>query len=141
MGSCSWWFGWVLTVVISLFAFWLSKDNNYQPYDIAAVWTTIEESTRQQILADYHAAGKTLRVSVLGSSDYPLKYGGDPTTIAQKVASFVNQYGLDGVDVRVDAALSSLADHPSRLTTRTATRSIPPAMARTSYHPHEDSSA
>lgn len=122
-----------LIASISLLAFWMSKDNKYLPYDVATVWTTVDEATRAQILADYHAAGKTLRVSIFGSNDYPLTYGGDPTTIAQQVASFVKQYSLDGVDVGVCALeRDGLADDSPRLTTRTAIRSMPPVTERTS---------
>lgn len=78
-----------------LLAFWLSAG----VWDAAYIWTSLDEATRKSTIDAYHAAGKTIRVSLFGATEYPLLSGGDPVDIGNKVADFVKQYNLDGVDV------------------------------------------
>ncbi|KZV81243.1 glycoside hydrolase [Exidia glandulosa HHB12029] len=77
----------------------MSKDKDYHASDQSSVWPQLDDGARQKIVDDYHQAGKTIRISLFGSEDYPLTYKGDPTIIAQKAADFVKQNNLDGVDV------------------------------------------
>ncbi|EJD48754.1 glycoside hydrolase [Auricularia subglabra TFB-10046 SS5] len=78
-------------------AFWLARTNG--PFDTAAVWASFVPETRQFILDQYHAAGKTIRVTLFGSTDFPLQIGANPVTIANEVAAFVKNNQLDGVDI------------------------------------------
>jgi chitinase len=52
-----------------------------------------------QILDEYHDAGIALMVSAFGSTDSPVTSGIDPTDCAQRLAAWVKQYNLDGVDI------------------------------------------
>lgn len=49
--------------------------------------------------ADYAAAGIKVMVSAFGSSEVPTSSGADPVALAHKMAQFVKDYGLDGIDV------------------------------------------
>ncbi|KAI5999385.1 glycoside hydrolase family 18 protein [Pisolithus orientalis] len=81
----------------SVFAlsFWLISG----PADQALEWTTLDAATRSSIHSSYAAAGISLIVSAFGSTDAPTSSGADPTTTANNLAAFVQEYGLDGVDV------------------------------------------
>ncbi|KAF9223962.1 glycoside hydrolase family 18 protein [Gyrodon lividus] len=76
-------------------SFWLISG----PADQALDWTTLSSSTRSSIKSSYTTAGIKLIVSAFGSTDAPTSTGTDPTTTANNLATFVIQYGLDGVDV------------------------------------------
>lgn len=52
-----------------------------------------------QVLDSYHAAGIALMVSAFGSTDAPVTNGVDPTDCARRLAAWVKQYNLDGVDI------------------------------------------
>ena len=67
--------------------------------DNAQAWEQWDDSYRQQVLDEYHNAGIALMVSAFGSTDSPTSNGADPTQTAQQLASWVKQYGLDGVDI------------------------------------------
>lgn len=54
---------------------------------------------RSQIKSDYDAAGIKIIVSLGGGQDWPTTNNVDPTVFANAAATFVTQYGLDGVDV------------------------------------------
>jgi chitinase len=79
-----------------ILAFWMTESG---PVDNAQAWESFDASYRQQILDEYHAAGIALMVSAFGSTDSPTTNGADPTATAQKLAAWVKQYGLDGVDI------------------------------------------
>ena len=79
-----------------ILAFWMS---NQGAVDDAQAWEQFSQSYRQQVLDEYHAAGIALMVSAFGSTDAPTSWGSDPTDLAQQLASWVKQYGLDGVDI------------------------------------------
>jgi hypothetical protein len=51
------------------------------------------------VRSDYHSAGISLIVSAFGSTDAPTSTGADPKSTARKLAKYVSQYNLDGVDV------------------------------------------
>lgn len=67
--------------------------------DNAQAWEQFDADYRQQVLDQYHAAGIALMVSAFGATDSPTTSGVDPTQCAQQLASWVKQYGLDGVDI------------------------------------------
>jgi len=67
--------------------------------DNAEAWTTLSASERSTVLSQYEAAGISLIVSAFGSTDIPTTSGADPTDTANKIAAWVQQYGLAGVDV------------------------------------------
>ncbi|KAG2136048.1 glycoside hydrolase family 18 protein [Suillus clintonianus] len=76
-------------------SFWLVSG----PADQAEEWTLLDETTRASIKTSYNNAGISLIVSAFGSTDVPTTEGCDPTTIANKLADYVLEYDLDGVDV------------------------------------------
>ncbi|KAI1792511.1 glycoside hydrolase family 18 protein [Ganoderma leucocontextum] len=80
---------------VFILSFWLLEG----PWDKAYEWTTLSASDRASIKSQYNAAGIKLMVAAFGSSDVPTSSGADPTTTANNLASFVQTYGLDGVDV------------------------------------------
>jgi chitinase len=59
----------------------------------------IGDAARSAIKAAYAAAGVKLMVSVFGATDAPTSGNYDPVALANTVAAWVKQYGLDGVDV------------------------------------------
>ncbi|KAH8103588.1 glycoside hydrolase family 18 protein [Cristinia sonorae] len=67
--------------------------------DKAQEWTQLSDSQRSSIKAQYAAAGIKLMVSAFGSTDIPTTAGSDPVATANKMASWVKQYQLDGIDV------------------------------------------
>lgn len=69
------------------------------PADMAIGWQELTDSERTSYLEEYNAAGISLIVSAFGSTDAPTSSGIDPVTIANSLASWVLQYGLQGVDV------------------------------------------
>ncbi|EIW79362.1 glycoside hydrolase family 18 protein [Coniophora puteana RWD-64-598 SS2] len=76
-------------------SFWLTSG----AADQATEWASLDAATRSSIKAKYHAAGIKLVVSAFGSTDTPTSAGADATATANKLAAWVKQYGLDGVDV------------------------------------------
>jgi chitinase len=79
-----------------ILAFWMT---NQGPVDDAQAWQQFSASYRKSVLEQYHDAGIALMVSAFGSTDSPTSNGADPTKTAQKLAQFVKDYDLDGVDV------------------------------------------
>ncbi|WVF68575.1 hypothetical protein IAT40_003344 [Kwoniella sp. CBS 6097] len=79
-----------------ILAFWMS---NQGAVDNAQFWEWLDASTRAQVIQEYHDAGIALMVSAFGSTDSPTSDGADPTETAQKLAKWVKDYGLDGVDI------------------------------------------
>ncbi|KAF8521730.1 glycoside hydrolase [Hysterangium stoloniferum] len=68
-------------------------------FDKAQEWASLTQAQRKSIKSQYSAAGIKLIVSVFGSTDAPTTYGADPIATANKMAKFVRDFGLDGVDV------------------------------------------
>jgi len=89
-----------------ILSFWMSIEG---PVDDAQAWQQFSASTRQSVLDEYHNAGIALMVSAFGSTDSPTSDGADPTSTAQKLATFVKEYGFDGVDIDYEdmAAMNS----------------------------------
>lgn len=67
--------------------------------DQAQEWASLDSTTRSTIKAAYKAAGVSLMVSAFGSTETPTSSGTDPTSAAQTMAAWVQQYDLDGIDV------------------------------------------
>lgn len=67
--------------------------------DMALGWQELTDSERTSYLQEYNAAGISLIVSAFGSTDAPTSSGADPATVANNLASWVLEYGLQGVDV------------------------------------------
>ncbi|TFK80763.1 glycoside hydrolase family 18 protein [Polyporus arcularius HHB13444] len=76
-------------------SFWLIEG----AWDKAYEWTTLSASDRATIKSQYSAAGIKLMVSAFGSTDVPTSTGQDPVALANKLAAWVKQWGLDGVDI------------------------------------------
>ncbi|KAJ7708679.1 glycoside hydrolase [Mycena rosella] len=70
---------------------------NANPADKAQEWTSLTQNQRQTIKREYAAAGIKLIVSAFGSTDIPTK--SDPIAMGTKMANWVKQYDLDGMDV------------------------------------------
>lgn len=88
-------------------------------FDKAEEWTQLSASQRASVKAQYavqysqiklgfhfrangtfgQAAGIKLIVSVFGETDAPTSSGADPVATANKMAAWVKQFGLDGIDV------------------------------------------
>lgn len=69
------------------------------PADQAQAWAQLDNATRASTLSKYKAAGIKVIVSAFGSTETPTTSGEDPTQVANMMASWVKQYGLDGIDV------------------------------------------
>ncbi|PPQ96282.1 hypothetical protein CVT26_005669 [Gymnopilus dilepis] len=69
------------------------------PWDKAYEWTTFTAAQRASVKSQYAAAGIKLVVSVFGSTDVPTSTRADPIATANKMAAWVKQYDLDGIDV------------------------------------------
>ncbi|KAF8659839.1 hypothetical protein AX16_001724, partial [Volvariella volvacea WC 439] len=69
------------------------------PWDKAYEWTALTAAERSTIKSQYAAAGIKLMVSAFGATDVPTTTGQDPVALANRFASFVKQYSLDGIDI------------------------------------------
>jgi len=67
--------------------------------DQAQAWAQKSDSERSTIKGQYSAAGISIIVSLFGSTETPTTSGADPVDTANKMAAWVKQYNLDGVDV------------------------------------------
>ncbi|KAI0794039.1 glycoside hydrolase family 18 protein [Fomes fomentarius] len=76
-------------------SFWLLAG----AWDKAYEWTQLTASERATIKSQYSAAGIKLMVAAFGSTDVPTTTGADPVGTANNIASFVKQWGFDGVDI------------------------------------------
>ncbi|KAJ3205272.1 hypothetical protein HDU82_005308 [Entophlyctis luteolus] len=76
-------------------AFWLSSG----PADAAYTWSTMDQTTKTQILNKLHSSGKLLLVSAFGATEFPTTGGLDPITTAMNLATFVKANQLDGCDI------------------------------------------
>ncbi|KAJ7898395.1 glycoside hydrolase superfamily [Mycena leptocephala] len=71
----------------------------------------MDASKRADVKASYAQAGIKLIVSVGGETEHPTTDGRDAKDTASKVAQWVKDYDLDGVDVDYEASLI-FASHP-----------------------------
>ena len=78
-----------------MLSFWLIAG----AWDKAYEWTTLTAAERATIKSQYNAAGIKLMVSAFGATDVPTTSRLDPVTVANNLAGWVKQWGLDGVDV------------------------------------------
>jgi hypothetical protein len=67
--------------------------------DQAQEWQSLQACDRSAIKSQYAAAGIKLLVSAFGATDAPTTAGCDPTTLANTMAAWVQEYDLDGIDV------------------------------------------
>lgn len=80
-----------------LLAFWTATQ--YGPNDMANAWSQFASDDKRRIAQAYRAAGKTLRVAIFGTEDPGIVVSKDPADVARKVAAFVRDNYLHGVDV------------------------------------------
>lgn len=73
--------------------------------DMALGWQYLTASQRTSYLQEYNAAGISLIVSAFGSTDAPTSSGANAVTVANNLASWVVQYGLQGVDIDYEVPL------------------------------------
>eukprot|EP01088_Endostelium_zonatum_P007155 TRINITY_DN19331_c0_g1_i1.p1 TRINITY_DN19331_c0_g1~~TRINITY_DN19331_c0_g1_i1.p1 ORF type:complete len:325 (-),score=70.54 TRINITY_DN19331_c0_g1_i1:30-1004(-) len=91
------------------FSFWTS---NTGPVDVADIisnplhyvstqnpWGQNNTVIRQKWMQAYHSAGIKVLVSAFGSTDFPTTEGVDPVQCGEKLAQFVIDCDLDGVDL------------------------------------------
>jgi len=93
---------------VFVMAFWLSTSG---PAFKAAEFAKLSQSTRDWIVNDYHSHGISFLVSAFGYGDNPTSTGEDPVAVANKLAAFVKQYNLDGVDIDWEDFPSLLPDN------------------------------
>lgn len=67
--------------------------------DQATEWQELTADQRASVKAEYAAAGISLIVSAFGSTETPTSSGFDPTDTANTIASWVQTYDVDGVDI------------------------------------------
>lgn len=79
-----------------ILAFWMVQPG---AVDNAQAWEQFDADYRAQVIEEYHSAGIALMVSAFGSTDSPTTNGADPVDTATRLADWVKQYGLDGVDI------------------------------------------
>lgn len=79
-----------------ILAFWMVQPG---AVDNAQAWEQFDADYRAQVIEEYHSAGIALMVSAFGSTDSPTTNGADPVDTATRLANWVKQYGLDGVDI------------------------------------------
>lgn len=68
-------------------------------WDMAQEWVSIGAAERQRIKGLYNAAGIKLMVAAFGATEEPTSGGKDPVAIANQMAKWVKDYGVDGIDV------------------------------------------
>lgn len=59
----------------------------------------MENSSRTSLKQKYSESGIKIIVSAFGSTETPTTSKEDPTSVAMKMASWVKQYDVDGIDV------------------------------------------
>ena len=69
------------------------------PFDQAAAFAALSDSDKAAKKQEYSAAGISIMVSAFGETEHPTTDGIDPADIANKIAQFVLDNKLDGVDV------------------------------------------
>ena len=69
------------------------------PFDQAKAFAELPESTRAARKQEYSDAGISIMVSAFGETEHPTTDGVDPVDIANRIAQFVLDNKLDGVDV------------------------------------------
>ncbi|KIR34594.1 hypothetical protein I352_02845 [Cryptococcus deuterogattii MMRL2647] len=79
-----------------ILAFWEASAG---AVDDVQAWASWDVSYRNQVIEEYHHAGIAIMVAAFGSTDLPTTSGEDAKQVAQKLASFVKTYNLDGVDI------------------------------------------
>ncbi|OXC68759.1 hypothetical protein AYX13_02685 [Cryptococcus neoformans] len=79
-----------------ILAFWESSGG---AVDDVQAWSSWDEDYRRQIIEAYHDAGIAIMIAAFGSTDQPTTGGADAKEVAQRLASFVMEYHLDGVDI------------------------------------------
>lgn len=67
--------------------------------DQAQAWTQLTPAQRGELKAGYEAANITLLVSAFGSTEAPTTDGRDAKTMAENMAGWVKEWGVDGIDV------------------------------------------
>ncbi|KAI9463815.1 glycoside hydrolase family 18 protein [Boletus coccyginus] len=67
--------------------------------DQAQNWQELTTSQRTSYVQEYNAAGISLIVSAFGSTETPTSSGVDPVKAANDMASWVIQYGVNGIDI------------------------------------------
>ena len=67
--------------------------------DQAQNWQGLTASQRSTYLSEYNAAGISLIVAAFGSTDTPTSSGLDAVTTANTMATWVTQYGMQGIDI------------------------------------------
>ena len=75
---------------------------------MALAWQKLSESQRSSYLSEYKKAGISLIVSAFGSTETPTTSGKDAVAVGNDLATWVKQYGLEGVDVDYEVLHSSL---------------------------------
>ena len=76
---------------------------------MAEGWVELSASDRTSYLQEYNAAGISLMVSAFGATDTPTSSGADSVTVANNLASWVIEYGVQGVDIDYEVQIPLIA--------------------------------
>ena len=102
--------------------------------DQALGWQQLDGATRQKIKSEYNAAGIKLVVSAFGSTETPTMAGTDAASSANKMAAWVKQYGLDGIDIDYeDLAAMNAGDGKAQAWLETFTKTLRSQLPQGQY--------
>lgn len=65
----------------------------------AQEWTTLDANQISNIKGSFASKGISLMVSAFGYGDNPVTNNKDPVDVANKMAAWVKQWRIDGIDV------------------------------------------
>lgn len=85
----------------------LLTNGTASPYSQASQWQGLTASQRANVKAQYAQAGIKLFVSAFGSTESPTTLGINPNSTATAMATWVKDYGVDGIDIDYEVCPSS----------------------------------
>lgn len=72
---------------------------------MALAWQELSQSQRTFYLDEYEKAGTSVTIPASGETDTPTSSGTNAVAVADKIASWVKEYGLQGVDIDYEVRL------------------------------------
>ena len=82
---------------------------------MAQGWEQLTADQRTSYLGEYNRAGISIIVSAFGSTETPTSSGVDPVAVADKLAAWVREYGLQGIDIDYEVLLQLALGHDGKL--------------------------
>ena len=109
--------------------------------DQALGWQQLDSATRQKIKPEYNTADIKLVVSAFSLTKMPTTAGMDAASTMNKMAAWVKQYGLDGIDVDYeDLAAMNAGDGKVEAWLKTFTKTLRSQLPQSQYiltHAHK----